>query len=113
MTKIETFIAFLTNKGFVPNGICTYTKFFTGAKSNRPMSKTYVIDGKRITRKYRYEDTSDKTKDKDKTFSVDRVEYVGDKFRVAPTFAAMKNQAMRDLGLTMVRGPVSGKVYWE
>lgn len=76
------------------------------------MSKSYTLLGKQVTREYRYEDTGELYKRR-KTFSVDRIGYRDGKFYLTQTTQAMRNQAMRDLGLTMVRGPVSGKVYWE
>jgi hypothetical protein len=77
------------------------------------MEKVYSFDGNNVKRIYRYTDTGAACAKGRKAFNVSRVRYNGDKYYLTATFAAMKNQAMRDLGSTMVRGPVSGKVYWE
>jgi hypothetical protein len=91
----------------------SYAKAFIGVKSGRPMEKVYTFNGNKVRKFYRYSDTGEVSKKGAKSFHANRIRYNGDKYSLTVTFAAMKNQAMRDLGLTMVRGPVSGKVYWE
>ncbi len=107
----ETFKNYLLSRNFVPGGENRLCK--TYHKDNVPVDCTIDFNGEKITKTLTNSVTGKREVQKFNASDVS-IEANG-KYKITkkPNTRALRNQAMRDLGLTMVRGPVSGKIYWE